>query len=87
MKWALIIDTQDEHGNELNRYVHEITDIDPTGRFHPSLVWVECGDEVTQQHHYSDDKGFYIPEPKPEPVIPQTPSAMDIFNNLFGGLI
>ncbi|WP_230392763.1 phage tail assembly chaperone [Pseudomonas guariconensis] len=34
--WALIVDD----------VVHEVTDIDPTGRFHPSLSWVSCKDDV-----------------------------------------
>lgn len=37
-KWALIVDGE----------VVELTDINPTGRFHPSLEWVECGENVGQ---------------------------------------
>ena len=44
MKWARI-----ENGT-----VMEITDIDPNGRFHPDLIWVECPEEVGQRWSYSD---------------------------------
>jgi len=41
--WALIVDG----------LVREITDIDPQGRFHPSMQWVLCGDEVVPGWTYS----------------------------------
>lgn len=43
--------------------VVELTEIDPEGRFHPSLVWVECNED-TQQGYTSDGVDFFPPEPK-----------------------
>lgn len=43
-----------------NGVVMELTDIDPEGRFHPSLVWVECPDEVVPGYLY--DGEFSPPE-------------------------
>ncbi|MCK0744112.1 DUF4376 domain-containing protein [Chromohalobacter nigrandesensis] len=43
-----------------NGIVTEITDIDPTGRFHPSLTWIECGDDVRPRWHY-DGEAFSAP--------------------------
>lgn len=51
MQWALIVDGK----------VREITDIDPDGRFHPSLEWVTCGDSVHVGHLYSE--GEFLPPP------------------------
>jgi hypothetical protein len=36
-KWALI----------QSGVVYNITDENPVGRYHPSLLWVECGDDVS----------------------------------------
>jgi len=44
-----------------NGTVAELTDIDPDGRFHASLVWVECGDEVAPGWSYADGE-FSEPE-------------------------
>lgn len=41
--------------------VAELTDIDPTGRFHPSLIWVECPDYVQPGYLY-DGTEFIRPE-------------------------
>jgi len=38
-----------------NGIVAEITDIDPTGRFHPFLKWVECNFSVKQGWKYDGD--------------------------------
>lgn len=44
-----------------NNVVMEVTDIDPEGRFHPSLIWVACGDEVDQRWVYDGISSFSIP--------------------------
>ncbi|STC91375.1 Uncharacterised protein [Edwardsiella hoshinae] len=44
----------------LNNKVIEVTDIDPAGRFHPSLVWVECPDYVQPGYLY-DGNDFTLP--------------------------
>ncbi|KEA54153.1 phage domain protein [Mangrovibacter sp. MFB070] len=44
-----------------NNEVVELTDIDPTERFHPSLIWVECPAEVLQGYTY-DGTEFHAPE-------------------------
>lgn len=49
--WALIVDG----------VVWEITDEDPKGRFHPSLLWVECGDDVEVGYLYDGQK-FIFPD-------------------------
>ncbi len=49
--WARIEDNQ----------VREITDIDPEGRFHPSLIWVECPEGTKEGYSY-DGENFYPPE-------------------------
>jgi len=55
-----------------NGTVAEITDLDPVGRFHPSLEWVECGAGVRAGWKYSDGE-FSEPE-APEAHIPQSVS-------------
>lgn len=45
--WALIIDGT----------VREITEIDPVGRFHPSLEWIACASTVVPGDRYVGD-GF-----------------------------
>lgn len=37
----------------------ELTDIDPAGRFNPSLTWVECPADVQQGYAYKN--GEFIP--------------------------
>ncbi|MCK6815584.1 hypothetical protein [Enterobacter kobei] len=44
-----------------NTAVMEVTDIDPTGRFHPSLVWVECPADIQQGYSYVDGE-FAAPD-------------------------
>jgi hypothetical protein len=46
--WALVIDGE----------VREVTDIDPQGRFHSSLVWVACDESVEPGYLY-DGQSFY----------------------------
>lgn len=64
MKWALIVEGR----------VHETTDLDPEGRFHPSLEWRECPGHIDGQYRYERLRGFYLPEPE-EPEINEIPSA------------
>lgn len=49
MKWARVE----------NNEVMEITGINPDGRFHPSLIWVECPADV--QQGYIRDSGVFKP--------------------------
>lgn len=58
-KWARIEDGK----------VMETTDLDPTGRFHPSLVWVSCDDSVDQ--HYTYNGSTFAPPPPPPPTTAQ----------------
>lgn len=44
--------------------VAEITDQDPSGRFHPAIPWVKCGDDTQPGWHY-DGEQFLPPIPKP----------------------
>lgn len=48
-----------------NDRVMETTDIDPSGRFHPSLVWVQCDDNIDQHYTYVDGV-FTEPPPLPK---------------------
>ncbi len=50
MLWALIVDGA----------VREITDTDPTGRYHPSLHWQPCDGEVREGDLWTGD-GFALP--------------------------
>lgn len=54
--------------------VAEITDIDPQGRFHPSLAWVSCDSEVEPGWLY-DGSEFSAPEPPTPPVPSQVSRA------------
>lgn len=49
--WALIIDGA----------VFEITDINPSERFHPSLEWVECDTSVKQNMRYENGEFMEVP--------------------------
>lgn len=54
-----------------NGIVAEIIDVNPQGRFHPSLVWVEC-DEAIQPGWLYDGEKFAPPVPvEPEAYVPQ----------------
>lgn len=44
--------------------VAEITDIDPTGRFHPSVKWAECSTDVKTGWGY--DGAAFTPPPGPD---------------------
>lgn len=55
-KWAHIVDG----------IVVEVTDIDPRGRFHPSMIWIDCPDTVNQRWTY-DGAAFAAPPTPSEP--------------------
>lgn len=57
-----------------NGAVAEITDLDPAGRFHPSLSWVACTDEVKAGWLYSG-QSFAPPAPPPPPTREQIEAA------------
>lgn len=37
-----------------NDMVMEVTDVDPAGRFHPSLTWVQCPDGTAYHDEYKN---------------------------------
>ncbi len=53
--WALIVDGK----------VAEITEVDPTGRYHPDLQWIACEGSVAVGDFY-DEGQFQKPEADPE---------------------
>ena len=53
-----------------NSIVAEITDIDPNGRFHPSLTWVEC-DSTTKPGDVYGGEGHTAPLPLDGNVLAQ----------------
>src|SRR5690606_11595842 len=62
--------------------VAEITDIDPAGRFHPSLVWVGCSSDVAPGWHY-DGTSFVPPSivaPEPAPTVYPQFSALEMLD-------
>lgn len=54
-----------------NNTVLEIIDFDPTGKFHPMLLWVPCSDDTKEHDTYND--GVFVP--RVEPVV-QTPEEV-----------
>jgi hypothetical protein len=46
--------------------VAEITALDPSGRFHPALVWVACDDSVSAGNRYED--GAFLPAGVEDPA-------------------
>lgn len=44
-----------------NETVMELTDIDPSDRFHPALIWVECPENTVQGMLYQG--GEFLPAP------------------------
>lgn len=62
--WALIVDNK----------VAEVTDVDPNGRYHPSLQWVECGESVEVGDLLGEDANFTRPSST------QTQSLTEIFD-------
>lgn len=51
----------------------EITDIDPTGRFHPSLLWVTCDETVQPGDIYGNGEFS-----KPAPPVPEQIRAQKV---------
>lgn len=57
-----------------NGLVVELTDLNPEGRYHPSLEWVECDDNVSVGWSF-DGKAFQSP---PTPDTETQPSRNEI---------
>lgn len=57
-----------------NGTVAEITDLDPAGRFHPSLTWVACAAEV-KAGWLCDGQSFAAPAPLPAPTRAEVEAA------------
>ncbi len=53
MKWALIV----------SGVVSEVSEIDPTNRFHPGLAWVPCADDVAIGWSFDNDRFLPIAGP------------------------
>jgi hypothetical protein len=57
----------------------EFTDIDPVGRFHESLMWVACPEDLTPGSVMNQDGSWtYAPKieiPPPQPALEITESA------------
>lgn len=49
-----------------NTTVAEVTDIDPEGRFHPSLIWVACPDNTVSGMRWTDGVFSTIPPVPPD---------------------
>ena len=63
--WALI----------LSNKVSEITEIDPNGRFHESLSWLSCGDEVGCGWDYND--GVFSESEPYQPTVTEQIAALE----------
>lgn len=37
-----------------NNIVREVIDFDPEGKFHPSLIWVECSNDIKEGSSFVD---------------------------------
>lgn len=55
--WWARVDINPE--NRSQTVVIELTDIAPSGRFHPSLIWVECPEDTQQGYIY--ENGLFTP--------------------------
>lgn len=53
-RWALVVYER----------VSEITEVDPKGRFHPDMKWVECDDKVKENWRYDESAGKFSPPPE-----------------------
>ncbi|WP_291604473.1 hypothetical protein [Comamonas sp.] len=51
-----------------NNIAVELSDLDPEGRYHPSLIWVPCATTVRQGDLY-DGSVFLSPEPESTPAL------------------
>lgn len=54
--------------------VNELTAIDPEGRYHPSLIWVKCPEDVRQGWTYSD--GVFSPPASAAVTLEQVKDAV-----------
>lgn len=55
--------------------VVELTEVDPDGRFHPSMQWVSCSDKVVTGMAYSDGKFVKVQLPQVEVTAEQVEAA------------
>jgi hypothetical protein len=62
--WALIV----------NGRVHEITDVDPDGRFAPDLTWVPCDSSVREGWVY--DGEAFVARDQSQPQMPSAPLTL-----------
>jgi len=58
-----------------NNVALELTNIDPEGRFHPSLVWVSCPDDLTPGSTLNPDGSWTYAPPPPVPEVPEVPEV------------
>ena len=59
----------------VNNVAVELTNIDPEGRFHPSLVWVSCPDDLTPGSTLNPDGSWTYAPPPPVPEVPEVPEV------------
>lgn len=73
MMWAYVLDG----------LVAEVSDIDPKGRFHESLIWVKCPSGVGQGWLYDGSKFVAPIEPEqPTDIVPDEISRRQFFQQL-----
>lgn len=70
-----------------NGTVAEITGLDPSGRFHKSLTWAACGEEVAPGWVF-DGKGFAAPvEPAPTAEAQRSEVAAERYRRETAGIV
>lgn len=62
--------------------VRELTAEDPAGRFHPSLHWQECGEDVQEGDLWTGED-FAPAPPPPPPAAPRVLPALDFRRQRF----
>ena len=73
-RWALI---------EFER-VTQIEETNPKGKYHPSFVWIDCEEDVKVGYGYTEECGFFVPEPPPE--MPRIISSTEEILNIILGV-